>query len=177
MINWGSAILGAASSLLVSMFMLHYQNWKANVRDRVSIFYRARKQIRLNLEALDLSRSAPDRKAILQEKIQFLPAYPFSNDDHTDEAFRALSEYYDTELLYAISGDINYSEFEKITSEQLRLLDLMLNSWTAPLQDGTILYYIKHIITGYIHDLKLLWMYLKSKIPNSNNPSQNNNSE
>lgn len=113
MINWGSAILGAASSLLVSMFMLHYQNWKANVRDRVSIFYRARKQIRLNLEALDLSRSAPDRKAILQEKIQFLPAYPFSNDDHTDEAFRALSEYYDTELLYAISGDINYSEFEK----------------------------------------------------------------
>lgn len=38
MINWGSAILGAASSLLVSMFMLHYQNWKANVRDRVSIF-------------------------------------------------------------------------------------------------------------------------------------------
>lgn len=87
MINWGSAILGAASSLLVSMFMLHYQNWKANVRDRVSIFYRARKQIRLNLEALDLSRSAPDRKAILQEKIQFLPAYPFSNDDHTTKHF------------------------------------------------------------------------------------------
>lgn len=164
MFDLASASIGAISSLVVSLFCLNYQNWKGNARTRVSIFYQAKKQVNLNLEAIALSQSFPDKKDILLDKVQFLPTYPFSTNDPTDTAFRALSEHYNLELLHAVSGDIEYFRFEKISSNRLRALDIMLTQWN-PLLNGTVLdYFLYKSICWNIPDLKQLLIRLKSKI-------------
>lgn len=164
MVDWESAAIGAASSLLVSLFVFHYQNWKSNVRARVSIFYQARKQIKLNLEALALSTTSPDRKDLLLEKIQFLPTYPFSDSNHVGDGFRALTEYYDEELLRAVSGEKPYAEFERTSRSQIHLMDMMIGYWGEILQSGTILDYIGYWLLWRFYALRSLWMHWKSKV-------------
>lgn len=164
MVDWESAAIGAASSLLVSLFVFHYQNWKSNVRSRVLIFYQARSQIRLNLEVLLLIQLHADMKDNLLEKIQFLPPYPFSASDHIDDGFRALSESYNTELLHAVSGEIEYDKFEEITLNQSRLMDMMIHYWGGFLQNGAFSRYISLPFFECIRDANRLWFRLISKI-------------
>ena len=164
MIDLASASIGAISSLVVSLFCLHYQNWKGNARARVTIFYQSKKQVNLNLEAIALSQSFPDKKDILLDKVQFLPTYPFPTNDPTDTAFHALSEHYNLELLHAVSGDIEYFRFEKISFNRLCSLDIMLALW-SPLLNGTVLdYFLYKISCRNITNLKQLLIRLKSKI-------------
>lgn len=109
MFDWVSAAVGAASSLVVSLFVaifaFQYQNWKSDVQKHISLFYQARSQIIRNEKLLSSYWAWPDKRNILIEKVQLLPCYPFTDFDIIDQWIRKEFESYDHILILSMTTD------------------------------------------------------------------------
>lgn len=130
MFDWVSAAIGAASSLVVSLFVaifaFQYQNWKSDVQKHISLFYQARSQIIRNEKLLSSYWIWPDKRKMLIEKVQLLPCYPFTDFDIIDQLIRTEFELYDDALILAMTTD--YAEElkkqpQKIADTATRIAD------------------------------------------------------
>lgn len=155
MFDWMSAAVGACSSFVVSLlaaiFAFRYQNWKSNIRGRVAIFYQSLKQIRTNAELLKCAHKHPEKASIFLEKIQFLPAYPFTDFDLLDTGFRVAANVYDSSLIQVMANADFLPSFG-IKSRQVEdAISRMILLWDIHLKDHLISYFL---LPSYMHVLK-----------------------
>lgn len=151
MIDFLSACIGALASLLLAMASYHYQQWKSDVQNRIALFYQSRQQILRNRNLIISSQTHPDKKEMLLNRVQFLPAYPFVNFDILDEGFRTASNTYDKALIRVLSGDTDFESFDSASSHTLNSVNGMIFLWTEYLKKQMILYFLLPFLLRRIH--------------------------
>lgn len=142
MIDFLSACAGAAASLLLALVSYHYQQWKADVQNRIALFYQSQHQVLRNRNLLSLAQLHPDTKEMLLDKVQFLPAYPFANFDILDDGFRSLADFYDKALVRALSEDRDFHSFESVSIHSLDSINGLILLWSEHLKKRMLLYFL-----------------------------------
>lgn len=146
MFDWLSALIGALFSLAVALFSYHYQHWKSDVHQHISLLYLTRSRILLNKSLLLCALAYPDKRDILMEKIQLLPAYPFTDLSIIDQFLREEQEIYNTSLVLTMAGDQEYKVFSETSRRTLRISEGLLQLWTSDLQHHLLLYFILPVL-------------------------------
>lgn len=142
MVDLASLVLGASFSVLSSLAVFKYQNWKKDVSARVRFFLQARRQIYINSTILNQTVSNSKALDLLLGKVSFLKPYPYADFYLLDDTFQNICAGYEENLASFLSGNIGIAEFKQQSDESLIRIQGLMTLWNDYLRRYLLLYFL-----------------------------------
>lgn len=162
MVDLASLVLGASFSVLSSLAVFKYQNWKKDVSARVRFFLQARRQIYINSTILNQTVSNSKALDLLLGKVSFLKPYPYADFYLLDANFQNICAMYEKYLALFLSGNVGVTEFNLRSDESLQGIQGLITLWNDYLRRYLLLYFLlpfllKKITEKYLPREKSYW--------------------